>query len=152
VAAARRAARAGIALSYSFIAGFPGESETDFRATVDVLRTIRRESASLEAHIYFYSPYPGTELVRELEDRGVRLPERLEDWDNFNIDGAWNSTSRPQLERRVRNINFYMRPGYSFPARSLPRRALQTVSRFRCDRDWYTFPVERYVVDALNRF
>jgi anaerobic magnesium-protoporphyrin IX monomethyl ester cyclase len=148
---ARRAARAGIALSYSFIAGFPGESETDFRATVDVLRTIRRESASLEAHIYFYSPYPGTELVRELEQSGVRLPERLEDWDNFNIDGAWNSTSRPQLERRVRNINFYMRHGYSFPAESLPRRALQTLSRIRCDRDWYTFPVERYVVDALQR-
>jgi anaerobic magnesium-protoporphyrin IX monomethyl ester cyclase len=149
--AARRAARAGIALSYSFIAGFPGETESDFQATIDVFRTLRRESSTFEANVYFYSPYPGTELVQELEKKGVRLPERLEDWDDFNIDSAWNSPDRPRLERRVRNINFYMRHGYSLPSTSAPRRVLQTVSRFRCDRDWYGFPVERYVAEALHR-
>jgi radical SAM superfamily enzyme YgiQ (UPF0313 family) len=149
--AARRAARAGIALSYSFIAGFPGETESDFQATIDVLRKIRRESAALEAQVYFYSPYPGTELVRELEQNGMRLPERLEDWDNFNIDSAWNSPSRPQLERRVRDVNFYMRHGYSPPGSSASRRVLQTVSRFRCDRDWYGFPVERYIAEAWRQ-
>jgi len=149
--AARRAGQAGISLSYSFIAGFPGETERDFQSTVDVLRKIRRESSSIEAHVYFYSPYPGTELVRELEQLGMRLPDRLEDWDNFNIDNAWNPLSRPRLERRVRDINFYMRHGYSRPGASASRRLLQTVSRFRCDRDWYGFPVERYVAEALQR-
>jgi radical SAM superfamily enzyme YgiQ (UPF0313 family) len=149
VTAAQRAARAGIALSYSFIAGFPGESESDFQSTINVLRTIRRESALFEANVYFYAPYPGTELVRELEQNGVRLPERLEDWDTFRIDAAWKSPNRPQLERRVRNINFYMRHGYSLSSNSLSRRLLQTVSRFRCDRDWYGFPLERYFAEAF---
>jgi radical SAM superfamily enzyme YgiQ (UPF0313 family) len=149
--AARRAARAGIALSFSFIAGFPGETEDDFQATIDVLRKIRSESASIEAQIYFYSPYPGTELVRELEQNGIRLPDRLEDWDHFNIDSAWNSPNRPRLERRVRDINFYMRHGYSTPGGPTSRHVLRTVSRFRCNRDWYGLPVERYVAEAWQR-
>jgi anaerobic magnesium-protoporphyrin IX monomethyl ester cyclase len=149
--AARRAARAGIALSYSFIAGFPGESEADFQATIDVLRKIRTESASIEAQIYFYSPYPGTELVRELEENGIRLPDRLEDWDHFNIDTVWNSPKRLRLERRVRDINFYMRHGYSAPGGPASRHVLRSVSRFRCNRDWYGLPVERYVAEAWQR-
>ena len=60
------------------IAGFPGETERDFRATLDVLKALRRRDARLETSIYFYSPYPGTELVQELENLGLRLPKKLE--------------------------------------------------------------------------
>ena len=38
--AAKRAAAAGVALSYGFIAGFPGEGEQDFKATVAVLKRL----------------------------------------------------------------------------------------------------------------
>ncbi len=149
--AADRAARAGIGIAYSFITGFPGETAEDFQATLDVLKAIRQRSAELETSIYFYSPYPGTELVQELQSRGLKLPERLEDWEGFNIEGAWLPRSRPGFIRRVRNLNFYLRHGYSVKSSSSARRLLQGVSRFRCERDWYGFPVERYVAEALRK-
>ena len=122
-------------------------------ATVAVLKQLRRESSAIEAHVFFYRPYPGTELVGELTGRGVRLPDRLEDWDDFNNNAhnAGLSSSRPRIERRVRNINFYVGHGYSTSSASSARRLLQAISRFRCSRDWYGFPLERYVVEALRR-
>ena len=151
VRAGERLSGAGIGVSWSFIAGFPGEQESDFDATLQVLKKIRKQSSTIEANVFFYSPYPGTELSRELEAKGLRLPDRLEDWEQFNIDGAWNSERSPAFERRVRSVNFYLRHGYASQAGSSSRRFLNAVSRARCERDWYGFPIERVVTEAVQR-
>jgi tRNA-2-methylthio-N6-dimethylallyladenosine synthase len=51
-----RAARPDIALSSDFIVGFPGETEKDFQATVDLVRTV----GFAQAYSFKYSPRPGT--------------------------------------------------------------------------------------------
>ncbi len=51
-----RRVRPDIALSGDFIVGFPGESEEDFRATIDLCR----EVGYAQAFSFKYSPRPGT--------------------------------------------------------------------------------------------
>ena len=51
-----RKARPDLALSSDFIVGFPGESETDFEATMDVVRDVEY----IFAYSFKYSPRPGT--------------------------------------------------------------------------------------------
>jgi tRNA-2-methylthio-N6-dimethylallyladenosine synthase len=51
-----RAARPDIALSGDFIVGFPGESEADFEATLQLVREVRYASA----FTFMYSRRPGT--------------------------------------------------------------------------------------------
>ncbi len=51
-----RAARPDIALSSDFIVGFPGESEKDFEATMDIVR----KTLYAQAYSFKYSPRPGT--------------------------------------------------------------------------------------------
>lgn len=51
-----RAARPDIALSSDFIVGFPGETEADFEATLDLVREIRFAAA----YSFKYSARPGT--------------------------------------------------------------------------------------------
>jgi tRNA-2-methylthio-N6-dimethylallyladenosine synthase len=51
-----RAARPDLALSSDFIVGFPGESDADFRATLDLVRDIGFASA----YSFKYSARPGT--------------------------------------------------------------------------------------------
>jgi tRNA-2-methylthio-N6-dimethylallyladenosine synthase len=51
-----RAARPDLALSSDFIVGFPGESEADFRATLDLVD----EVGFAQAFSFRYSPRPGT--------------------------------------------------------------------------------------------
>ncbi|QPH55185.1 tRNA (N6-isopentenyl adenosine(37)-C2)-methylthiotransferase MiaB [Pontivivens ytuae] len=51
-----RAARPDIAMSGDFIVGFPGESDADFEATLELCREVRYASA----FSFKYSPRPGT--------------------------------------------------------------------------------------------
>ncbi|OGG46334.1 MAG: tRNA (N6-isopentenyl adenosine(37)-C2)-methylthiotransferase MiaB [Candidatus Handelsmanbacteria bacterium RIFCSPLOWO2_12_FULL_64_10] len=59
-----RAAMPGVALTTDIIVGFPGESEEDFRATVDLMARVRYDSA----FTFIYSPRAGTAAYRELAD------------------------------------------------------------------------------------
>ena len=76
-----RSARPDIALSGDFIVGFPGESEEDFEATLNIVDEVRYASA----YSFKYSARPGTpaammedQIPREImEDRLRRLQERI---------------------------------------------------------------------------
>ena len=58
-----RRARPDLSLSSDFIVGFPGETERDFDATMDLIETVRFDGA----FSFIYSPRPGTPAA-ELPD------------------------------------------------------------------------------------
>jgi len=62
-----RRARPDIALSSDFIVGHPGESEADFAATLDLVRTV----GFAQAYSFKYSPRPGTPAA----GRDDQIPE-----------------------------------------------------------------------------
>jgi tRNA-2-methylthio-N6-dimethylallyladenosine synthase len=66
-----RAAVPGLAVSSDFIVGFPGETEQDFLATLDLIRRTRFESL----FAFRYSPRPGTAAARWGSDR--RVPDEV---------------------------------------------------------------------------
>jgi tRNA-2-methylthio-N6-dimethylallyladenosine synthase len=76
-----RAARPDIALSGDFIVGFPGETEEDFEATLQIVDAVRYASA----YSFKYSARPGTpaatmegQIPRDmLDDRLQRLQARI---------------------------------------------------------------------------
>jgi tRNA-2-methylthio-N6-dimethylallyladenosine synthase len=69
-----RAARRDIALSGDFIVGFPGETETDFEATLDLVREVRYASA----FSFAYSARPGTPAADRPQVPAEVRSERLQ--------------------------------------------------------------------------
>lgn len=61
---ALRQAVAGLVLSTDLMVGFPGETEADFRATLEVVERVAFDGA----FSFKYSPRPGTRAARELAD------------------------------------------------------------------------------------
>lgn len=59
-----RAIVPGIAIAGDFIVGFPGETEEDFQATVDLVE----KAGYKNAFIFKYSPRPGTTADKRLQD------------------------------------------------------------------------------------
>jgi tRNA-2-methylthio-N6-dimethylallyladenosine synthase len=59
-----RATVPGISIAGDFIVGFPGETEEDFQATVDLVKKARYKNA----FIFKYSPRPGTASDKKLQD------------------------------------------------------------------------------------
>jgi tRNA-2-methylthio-N6-dimethylallyladenosine synthase len=78
-----RSARPDMALSGDFIAGFPGETEEDFEATLQIIEAVRYASA----YSFKYSPRPGTpaaimedQIPRDImDDRLQRLQAVIND-------------------------------------------------------------------------
>src|SRR6476469_4983170 len=76
-----RSARSDVALSGDFIVGFPGETEEDFEATLQIVDAVRYASA----YSFKYSPRPGTpaammedQIERDImDDRLQRLQARI---------------------------------------------------------------------------
>ena len=76
-----RSARPDVALSGDFIVGFPGETEEDFKATLQIVDAVRYASA----YSFKYSPRPGTpaatmegQIPRDImDDRLQRLQARI---------------------------------------------------------------------------
>ena len=66
-----RAARPDIALSSDFIVGFPGETDTDFQATMDLIRDVTYASA----FSFKYSARPGTPAASAAK----QIPEAVKD-------------------------------------------------------------------------
>ncbi len=74
-----RAARPDLALSSDFIVGHPGETEADFEATLDLIRTVKYASA----FSFKYSPRPGTPaaglppIADDIADRRLQTLQAL---------------------------------------------------------------------------
>jgi tRNA-2-methylthio-N6-dimethylallyladenosine synthase len=68
-----RRAREDLALSSDFIVGYPGESELDFRATLDLVTEI----GFTQSFSFKYSPRPGTPAASEKQVPEAAKTERL---------------------------------------------------------------------------
>jgi tRNA-2-methylthio-N6-dimethylallyladenosine synthase len=87
-----RVARPDIAITSDFIVGFPGETEEDFRATLDL---VERVGFSM-AYSFKYSPRPGTPAAdmdqvpeQEKHERLQRLQAAIDgQWRKFNSDAV----------------------------------------------------------------
>lgn len=82
-----RAARPDLALSSDFIVGFPGESDGDFEATMQLVREVR----FAQAYSFKYSPRPGTPAA----EIGEQVPEDVK---SERLEILQNELAKQQTE------------------------------------------------------
>jgi anaerobic magnesium-protoporphyrin IX monomethyl ester cyclase len=138
----------GIAGHFPFIVGFPDESDESIQATLECAKRLRALSPDFQTPIYYFKPYPGSELVREAVARGFRLPETLEAWSEFDyvagLPGPWVS---PEKFRLIERFKFFQELAWKRVSRG--RRLLQQLARYRCSRNEYRWPVEMLLMRWL---
>jgi anaerobic magnesium-protoporphyrin IX monomethyl ester cyclase len=140
-----------IAGHFPFIVGFPEETEASIQATLDCAKRLRAMSPDFLTPIYYFKPYPGSELVIDAVDRGFELPQTLEGWSQFDYvagsPGPWVS---PPMFKRIERFKFFHELAWKRLSRG--QRLLQQLARVRCRRDEYRWPVEmlftRWVLPA----
>jgi len=102
-----RAARPDIAISGDFIVGFPGETEADFDATLQIVDAVRYASA----YSFKYSARPGTpaatmedQIPREImDDRLQRLQARISQHSLAFNQSKVGTDTRILIERKGRH-------------------------------------------------
>jgi len=148
--AAEKLHRAGIGARFSFIAGFPNEPAASLAETYRTVKALRRIDGAFETPIYFYAPYPGTELSERMPALGFEAPKKLEDWEHVDLDHSIGPWISEPVRKFVPRYNFYFR--YAFePATSIGKRVAQWFAKLRVRFDFYRFDFERRLVDLSKR-
>ena len=96
-----RAVRPDISVSSDFIVGFPGETESQFQASLDMLHDIRFD----KVHVAAYSPRSGTIAHRKMTDdvppdekiKRLRAVEELQEQISSEINSAYLHTTQEVL-------------------------------------------------------
>jgi radical SAM superfamily enzyme YgiQ (UPF0313 family) len=145
--AAEMCARHDVGVIFNFIVGFPDEPEPSIDATLRLAKRLRAMHPRFETPIFYYRPYPGNPLADEARGAGYEFPQGLTGWADFDYvgnRGPWMSARR---WRQIERFKFYTRQAWQ-PGRW--RWPLRAASRWRCDRDWYDFPVEKAIVEWVR--
>jgi radical SAM superfamily enzyme YgiQ (UPF0313 family) len=111
LAAAEALNARGIWAFFTYILGFPGESEASMRATLEEARTIALRCPHAGVQVWPFRPIPGTEDYGRALELGYRPPENLEGWSD--VDVFWNQLPWPEcvpphVERARRLLMHYV--------------------------------------------
>lgn len=146
---AARCRRFDLAAIFPFIVGFPQESPQSVEASLQAVKRLRAMSPKFETVIFFYQPYPGSPVADLVRDSGYPMPQSLEEWAAFDyVESCGPWVPREKWER-VQRFKFYHRFAWSANG-GLLKWPIKRLARWRCEKDFYKFPIEKRLVEWLK--
>lgn len=158
--AARVASRHGIKITYSFIVGFPGETEREIEETWDVMEQVSKIVGEYNSQLHFYAPTPGNALYDKAAELGLKTPDSLEEWAAFStVKGSLPWMSRG-FQNRMRQREFFL--VYGYPSEWVRRRAARSplrrayvnvasgISAARCRRHFWGLPADWWLLRGMR--
>lgn len=105
---AKQIAEHGILGSYTFIVGFPGESDAEVEDTYMLINRLRGLEPQPETRVHLFAPYPGTPLYQSAIDHGFQPPHSLDGWSDYDYYSSQTPWTSEATARRAR-VNTHMR-------------------------------------------
>jgi len=134
-----------IAINFSVIVGFPGETKESVAETLNVVKQLRKMSSDFVVNIFYYKPYPGNKIADELSMQGYRFPKGLEEWSDFDyVDSGKSDWLTDEQVQMIESFKFYQKLAWSKP--TISKFLLQQLAKIRCNRNVYGFPIEKKLV------
>jgi len=144
---AHRCLEAGIAGTYPFIYGLPGERPEDLEASLKLAQQLKSLSWRNTTPFFCYKPYPGSPLTDEIVADGHTLPTSLEGWAEFDYVTTSSPWVDQSTDQRVRRFAFFNQLAWSRPRRLAA--PIQALARWRCRRSIFAFPLEKALIEAV---
>ena len=150
---------------YSFVLGFPAETQEKVMEQIDqdiaFIKEIKEINPDTEIIIYIYSPVPteGSEMYEAVKKSGFKFPEQLDQW----LDPAWQNFDlrknplTPWLQREMvdKILGFETVLNARFPTVSdfkitpVQKKVMRWLSHVRYQTNFFHFP---YELKALQKF
>lgn len=147
LACAEKSRDLGIAVHFPFIVGFPGETNKSLKATAEMARRLASMSPLFEAQIFFFKPYPGSAITREVVASGYKLPQSTEAWADFDFHQSQGPWIKPRDAEYFSALRFYLRLGYG--RHRWYARPVHAVARMRCKTGFFGLPIEKRLYEAF---
>ncbi len=150
----------GIVPTYSFISGYPTETNEDLKMTVSLMFRLWKDNKNIvPGNIKPFIPYPGTPLYDMAVQYGFEAPKSIEEWagvtwDNYiKIKIPWLTDSEKKLRVNLYYATVFMNPDYNFVQNKLFNIASTLMSpliKYRVRNLNFHFPIELASARAVH--
>lgn len=144
---AQKCLKHGIAINFSVIIGFPGETEADMDETIRVVTDLRKMSPEFRVSIFYFKPYPGNEIADALIADGYKMPQGIKEWSDFDYVVKGSPWIPEKKFKEIENFKFFQRLAWSKP--SLLKTPIQTLAKWRIKNKSYHLPIERKLIELI---
>jgi len=150
IVSAEKLALHGIDGVFGFIVGFPEEGFENTLKTLSCIKEIKRINPNFQCNIFFFTPYPGTELFKFILRKGYRVPATLAEWSEIDFTSYAGYWIKDSERRHVDRFKFYSRLSRDDRHSSRITHPFRSIAAQRVSRDFYDFPVEKQVADFVR--
>jgi radical SAM superfamily enzyme YgiQ (UPF0313 family) len=138
----------GIHVIFPFIIGFPKESDTSVIESQKMIRKLALMSPKFDTPIFYFKPYPGTQITREVVEAGeYELPITIQEWSEFDYVGSrgpWVDDEKYDLFEKYKfylklnkQSRFYIKP-------------LAKLAKWRIQNMNFNYPIEKRVIELFK--
>ncbi len=144
---AQKCLKHGIAINFSVIIGFPGETEADMDETIRVVTDLRKMSPEFRVSIFYFKPYPGNEIADALIADGYKMPQGIKEWSDFDYVVKGSPWIPEKKFKEIENFKFFQRLAWS--ESSLLKSPIQNLAKWRIKNKSYHLPIERKLIELI---
>ncbi|MCX7877392.1 MAG: B12-binding domain-containing radical SAM protein [Ignavibacteria bacterium] len=146
ISTANKCLKHNIGAHFPFIVGFPDETEKSLKDTLKFARELRSMHPDFLTPVFYFKPYPGSDITREVAQKGYRLPQTLDEWAEFDFSasGPWVSDEKYRL---IESFKFYNKLAYR--RNHIILKPFEILARIRMSKNFFVFPVERYLAEIF---
>jgi len=139
----------------NYMLGLPGERLSDIVKTFDLIKNLSAKNKNFFTGLSIYTPYPGTPLYPVALAQGLKPPDKLEDWADYQYNSVSNLPwLNPKIKSVIRTATLFTH--FSFNQRlnikyNIPHNnlfflvaffLLSVSARLRWVTDFFAFPIE----------
>jgi anaerobic magnesium-protoporphyrin IX monomethyl ester cyclase len=157
----QKMAKYPIIIKYTFMGGFPTETEEEFKDTLALRRALQEENEYATAPLFFYTPFHDSPLYQTAIDNGFVPPTSLKDWADFNYNTwyrkypSWLSNRMIRLVENSAFLSYFSNKKldykYTNPLFKRLFRMYYPIAKFRYEHDFYAFMVEKSAANFVAK-
>ncbi len=146
-------------IKYTFMGGFPTETEEEFLQTLQFRRELMKENENTVGPVIIYTPFPGTPLYDLAVSEGFVASDKLLDWADFHynnwykISPSWLTKNMISLLENAAFLSYFAdeRMGYKYtnPLLKVLFKLYLPIGKLREDHNFYGFMIEKRMADGL---
>lgn len=150
-----------IIVKYTFVGGYPTETEEEFLDTMRFRRKLLEENPYAVAPVFFYTPFPDTAMFQLAIENGFNPPKTLIEWADFNFTTwykkypCWLTKRKIKLVENACFLSYFStkRLGYKYsnPLFNSLFKMYHPLAKFRYDNDFYGLMFEKHLADFIGK-